>query len=66
MRTRTGKKKTTKMPMRLKLYKKGDKARYEQLVFNEEAMRMNCGRTFTAEEASALFAAKRKTSEEKA
>jgi len=54
------------MPMRLKLYKKGDKARYEQLVVNEEAMRMNCGRTFTAEEASALFAAKRKTSEEKA
>ena len=43
----------------MKLIKFGgdDKALYEQLVFNEAAMRRNYGSTFTAEEADLLFSA---------
>ena len=43
--------------MRLELFQKGDRALYEALVFNEEAMRKNYGRTFTEAEAELLFSA---------
>lgn len=43
--------------MRLVPFQKGDRARYEALVFNEEAMRRNYGRTFTKAEAELLFSA---------
>lgn len=43
----------------LKLIKftENDRALYESLVFNEDVMRQNYGRTFTAEEAKMLFSA---------
>ena len=43
--------------MRLEPFQKGDRALYEALVFNEEAMRKNYGRTFTKAEAELLFSA---------
>lgn len=43
--------------MRLEKYSDNDKALYEQLVFNEETMGMNLGRTFTEEEAAFFFQA---------
>ena len=50
--------------MRLELYAKDDKALYDTLVFNEEAMRMNYGRTFTEAEADLLFSAMLETNAE--
>lgn len=43
--------------MRLEPFQKSDRALYEALVFNEEAMRKNYGRTFTEAEAELLFSA---------
>lgn len=43
--------------MRLEPFHKGDRALYEALVFNGEAMRQNYGRTFTEAEAELLFSA---------
>ena len=43
--------------MRLEKYGAEDRALYETLVFNEDVMRQNYGRTFTAEEANFLFSA---------
>lgn len=43
--------------MRLEPFAKDDRALYEALVFNEEAMRQNYGRTFTKAEAELLFSA---------
>lgn len=43
--------------MRLELFHQDDRALYEALVFNEEAMRKNYGRTFTKAEAELLFSA---------
>lgn len=50
--------------MRLEPYAKDDKALYDTLVFNEEAMRMNYGRTFTEAEADLLFSAMLETNAE--
>lgn len=41
--------------MRLERFGKDDQALYEALVFNEEAMRKNYGRTFTKAEAFCCF-----------
>ncbi len=43
--------------MRLEPFQKSDRALYEALVFNEEAMGKNYGRTFTEAEAELLFSA---------
>jgi RimJ/RimL family protein N-acetyltransferase len=45
------------MKMRLEKYSESDRALYERLVFNEETMGMNLGRTFTEEEAAFFFQA---------
>ena len=41
--------------IRLKKYEKDDRALYEALVFNADAMKMNYGRPFTPKEAELLF-----------
>ncbi len=41
--------------MRLEPFTETDRALYEALVFNEDVMRMNLGRTFTPEEAGLFF-----------
>ena len=41
--------------MRLEKYNESDKQLYTQLVFNEDIMKMNLGRVFTAEEAEMAF-----------
>ncbi|MBR0508278.1 MAG: GNAT family N-acetyltransferase [Clostridia bacterium] len=43
--------------MRLEPFTEADRALYETLVFNEETMRINLGRTFTPEEAERFFSA---------
>ena len=43
--------------MKLVKFGSDDRALWERLVFNEEAMRQNYGRTFTAAEADLLFSA---------
>lgn len=45
------------MEMRLEKYSENDIVLYERLVFNEEIMGMNLGRTFTIEEAAFFFQA---------
>ena len=43
--------------MRLEPFCVADRALYESLVFNEDAMRLNFGRVFTADEAALFFSA---------
>lgn len=43
--------------MRLEKFSDKDKSLYKELVFNEEAMKMNLGRAFTKEEAEMFFQA---------
>ena len=45
------------MKMRLERFTEADAALFTRLAFNEEVMRMNYGRTFTAEEAEGVFGA---------
>ena len=43
--------------MKLEKFSDKDKEQYKELVFNEEAMKMNLGRAFTEEEAEMFFQA---------
>ena len=44
-------------PLRLEKFTSSDLPLYQQLVFNEQVMEMNLGRTFTAEESESFFRA---------